>query len=131
MDTYLQASAGILIALILILMLGNQSRQTGVLLAIGVCAMVLLAAGRYLQPILQFLEDLEHIGNLDATMVRTLMKISGICVISQICSMICGDCGSASLGKALQLLSNMVILWLALPLFQGLLELIQRILGDL
>lgn len=131
MESYLQASAGILIALILILMLGNQSKQIGILLAIGVCAMVVFAAVEYLQPILQFLEDLEHTGNLDSAMVRMLLKISGICVISQICSMICGDCGSASLGKALQLLSNIVILWLALPLFQGLLELIQRILGEL
>ena len=131
MESYLQASAGILIALILILMLGNQSKQIGILLAIGVCTMVVFAAVEYLQPILQFLEDLEHTGNLDSAMVRMLLKISGICVISQICSMICGDCGSASLGKALQLLSNIVILWLALPLFQGLLELIQRILGEL
>ena len=131
MESYLQASAGILIALILILMFGNQSKQIGILLAIGVCAMVVFAAVEYLQPILQFLEDLEHTGNLDSAMVRMLLKISGICVISQICSMICGDCGSASLGKALQLLSNIVILWLALPLFQGLLELIQRILGEL
>jgi stage III sporulation protein AD len=131
MEVYLQASGGILIALIMILMLGNQSKQTGVLLAIGVSAMVLYAAGVYLEPIIAFVKDLEKIGNLDDTMVRPLLKISGICLISQICTMICGDCGSASLGKALQLLSNIVILWLALPFFQGLLELIQKILGEL
>lgn len=44
--------------------------------------------------------------------------------------MVCTDAGNASLGKAVQLLGTAVILWLSLPLFKALVELLQSILGE-
>jgi hypothetical protein len=45
--------------------------------------------------------------------------------------MVCADAGNASLGKVLQILASAVILWLSLPVFTALIELIQKILGEL
>ena len=59
-----------------------------------------------------------------------MLKAVGIGVISEIAVLICQDSGNAALGKGLQLLATIVVLWLALPLMQGLLELVQKILGD-
>ena len=45
--------------------------------------------------------------------------------------MICTDAGNASLTKAIQLLGGAVILYLSVPMFSALMDLIQKIVGEL
>ena len=42
----------------------------------------------------------------------------------------CTDAGNGALGKALQLLTGAVILWLSIPLIQALIELLSEMLGE-
>jgi hypothetical protein len=44
--------------------------------------------------------------------------------------LICTDAGNGALGKALQLLTGAVILWLSIPLIQALIELLSEMLGE-
>lgn len=120
-----------MVASVLGLALSKQGKEMAALLTIGICAMVLLAAITFLEPVLELLRQLESLGNLNSEMVQILFKIVGIGLISEIASMICADAGNASMGKALQILGSSVILWLSIPVFQALLELIQQILGDI
>lgn len=101
------------------------------LLTIAVCAMVMLAAVTFLKPVLDFLRELEELGNLNTDMVQILFKVVGIGLVSEIAAMICADAGYTSMGKALQMLASAVILWLSIPVFQALLELIRQILGGI
>ena len=131
MVTFLQAAAGVLVASVLGLTLAKQNKEMTTLLTIGVCCMVMMAAMGFLHPIWELLRQLEFIGNLNAEMVQILFKVVGIALVSEISSMICADAGNASLGKALQILGSMVVLWLSIPAFQALLSLIQQILVSL
>lgn len=131
MTLFIQACGAVLIAVVLILALGSQGKQMGMLLGMAVCCMTALIGMSYLKPVVDFLGTLEEIGGLNSTMVETLLKVAGIGVLSEIAGLVCADSGNASLGKALQLLSSAVILWLSIPLFTSLIELIQKILGEL
>lgn len=131
MDLFIRAASAILLTVILFLILGKQGRETGALLVIVVCCMVTGIALRYLEPVWEFLKRLEALGNLNGEMVGTLFKVVGIGMLSEITAMVCADAGSASLGKALQLLSSAVILWLCIPFFTALMDLIQEILGGI
>lgn len=131
MEPFFQASAAILLAVVLSLALGSKGKETGILLTIAVSAMVLILGISYLKPVVDFLRQLEQLGNLNGGMTGTLFKIVGIAILSEIVGMICADSGNASLGKALSTLATAVILWLSIPLFNGLLELIQTILGEI
>lgn len=131
MVTFLQAAAGVLVASVLGLTLAKQNKEMTTLLTIAVCCMVVVAALGFLQPVMELLHQLESMGNLNTEMVQILFKVVGIALVSEIASMICADAGNASLGKALQMLGSMVVLWLSIPAFQALLTLIQQILGDL
>ena len=131
MVIFLQAAAGVLVASVLGLTLAKQNKEMTILLTIAVCCMVMMAALGFLQPVLELLRQLESIGNLNTEMVQILFKVVGIALVSEIASMICADAGNVSLGKALQMLGSMVVLWLSIPAFQALLSLIQQILGDL
>lgn len=131
MELYLRACAAVLLAVILILTLGSRGKEVGTLLAIGVCAMAAIAALRYLEPVTQLLKELEKAGGLNSSMLSILLKVVGIGVVSEIAALICTDSGNSSLGKTLQMLGSAVILWLSIPLFTMLMELLQRILGEL
>ena len=131
MGVFLKACGAALIAVILVLIVGKNSRDLALVLTVLVCCTVAMAAMDYLRPVLDFLSELETLGGLDHSMVRILLKVAGIGLITEICSLVCSDGGSASLGKVLKLLGSSVMIWLSLPLYGMLIDLLQRILGDI
>ncbi len=131
MTVFFQVAAGVLLAVILGLVLAGHGKELGILLTLAVCCMVMLAAISFLEPVMDFLHRLEVLGKLNGELIRVLFKIAGIALTSEIAGMVCNDAGNASLGKALQMLATAVILWLSLPVFNTLLELIQDVLGGI
>ena len=131
MTLFLQVCGGLLLAVIMVLTLKSNSKEIGTVLAVAVCSMTALSAMHYLQPVLSFLESLEKLSNLDRDMVSVLLKVTGIGIITEICALVCKDAGNESMGKSMQLLGTAVILYLSLPLFSALIELLQKILGEL
>ena len=131
MTPFLQISGAMLLAVILVLALKSYCKEIGTILAITICCLTGLTALRYLQPVLEFLKKLEDLGGLDDVMIEILMKSTGIGIITEIANLVCKDAGNESMGKSMQLLGTAVILYLSLPLFQTLIELLQKILGEL
>ena len=128
MEGFFRAAGLVLAALILLSVLSSRDKAFGSLLSMGVCAMVLLVLMGYLQPVVAFLGQLEALGNLRPELVKTLLKAGGIGILTEIGALLCADGGNASLAQSLRLLGSGVILWLALPVFQTFLELLQGIL---
>ena len=131
MAIFLKAVSAVMITVVLTLALGKQGREMAGLLVIIVCCMVVALAMEFWSPVADFLEKLETLGNLSGDMVSTLFKIAGIGILTEVAAQVCSDAGTASLGKTLQLLGSAVILWLSIPMFTSLLDLIQNILGGL
>ena len=129
MALYLKCAGAALVGVVLILALGRK--EMGLVLAAALCAMIALVAVEYLEPVLELLHRLEELGRLDGAMITILFKCVGIGLITEIAGMVCTDSGNASLAKALQLLGTAVVLWLSVPLYDGLLSLIQEILEGL
>lgn len=129
MDIFIKATAGILITVVLCLVLSKEKKDISILLVIAVCSMVAAVAIGYLQKVIDFIETLENVGNLNSELISILLKCVGIGLLSQITSMICTDSGNAALGKVLQILASAVVLWLCIPLFTQLLELVESIMG--
>ena len=126
MALYWKAVAAVLLAVVLILTLRRQ--EMGMLLGLAVCMMVMALAMTYLKPVLELVDTLKALGNLDGELISVLMKAVGIGLVTEVAVLVCNDSGNGSMGKALQLLGTMVMLWLSVPLFTALLELIQEIL---
>lgn len=128
MDTFLKAAACSIIVLLLCIILGKQGKDFSMLLTICGCCMIAILAVSYLQPVFTLVEKLKYMGNLNSELITTVAKAVGIAIIGEIACLICADCGNAALGKTLQLLSTAVILWQSVPLFTGLIELVEKIL---
>lgn len=128
MDIFLKATACVLVAVLLCLVLSSQGKNYTLLLSLAVCAMVFTAAGVYLQPIVSFFSRLVQLGQLNTDLLSLLLKISGIGLISQIACVVCADAGNKALEKTLQMLSAVTILWIAIPLLEEMLQMMESLL---
>lgn len=131
MELFWKAAAAALITAVLGLTLGKQAKDISTLLTMAVCCMVVVIAFAYLEPVLDFLRELEALGDLQGDMLGILLKALGIGLVAEVAAMVCADAGNASLGKTVQMLGGAVILYLSLPIFNALLELIRQILGEI
>ena len=128
MDIFIKATAGALVALILYLILMKTGKEFSLLLIIAVVSMIAGITLVFLQPIVAFIEKLIAIGHFDSDMLEIVLKAVGIGLLAEITGLICADAGSASLGKILQIMASAVILWLSIPLFTSLIDLVEEIL---
>lgn len=85
----------------------------------------------FLQPIYDFVDELVALGNFDSDLLEIVLKSVAIGLLAEITSMICTDAGNAAMGKILQTLASVLILWMSLPLFSGLIEIAKEILNEL
>ena len=125
---YWKAAGAVLITVLLGLMLGRQDLLA--LLTLAGCVLVGLAVLSFLEPVVEFLRRLGQMGDLRGEFVKILLKAVGVGMVTELTAMLCRDGGNASLGQALQMLGSAVILWMSIPLFEALMDLIQRILGE-
>lgn len=130
MSGFLRAAAAVLLAVILILALGKEGKQTALLLALAVLAMLGVLAVGYLQPVVDFINRLSSLSGLDQELLGVVLKAAGISLIGEMAALICTDSGNAALAKGLKLLTAAVILRLSLPLMERLVELLEGILGE-
>lgn len=130
MELFWKAAAGALIAAILGVALAKSEKDISVMLTMAVCCMVTAVTLSYLEPVLDFLRQLEALGDLQGDLLGILLKAVGVGLVAEIAGSVCADAGNASLGKTLQILGGAAVLWLSIPVFQALLDLIQEILGE-
>ena len=128
MDTFLKATGGILVALVFYLILAKQGKDISLLLTVVVCIMVVGVAVEYLTPVISVVEQLRSVGNLDSQMLNILLKTVAIALLAEIVENICSDSGNGAMGRSVQFLASGVILWMSVPLFNGLMDVLEEIL---
>lgn len=131
MGSFFQVVAGVLVAVILCGALSRTGKDISMLLSIAVCCMVLVAAVRFLQPIVELIRTLFDSSQLDSQWYAIVLKTVAIGLISQFAGLICADAGNSAMGKAVELLATAAVLWLSIPLMEALLELVQTMMGEL
>lgn len=130
MDLFYKITALALVSTVLTLTVRQLGKDFALLLTMTGCAMAGMVLLTFLEPVLDFLFALQTLGDLSGDMLLILLKAVGVGLVAEIAAMVCIDGGNASLGKVLQLVGSVVILWLSLPIFQILMDLMTRILGE-
>ena len=127
----MKAAAGVIIGLILQVMPTKQGKEFSVMITIAVCCIMATVAISAMEPVLRFLDEMQSVGDLCSDSLKVILKAIGIGIIGELVSLVCADAGNASLGRALQILSVVIIVWLSLPLFTTLMQLFEDILENL
>lgn len=128
MGLFWKAAAGILIAAVMGLAVG---KDISLLLSVAVCTMGAVIALEYLEPVIDLMRRLEALANVHGEMLGILLKAAGIALVCELAVQVCTDTGSASFGKVLRFLGSSVILWMSIPLFHAVLDVLQQIMGNL
>ena len=128
MDIFLKVTAGILITVILSLTISKHTKDLSTLLVLTVCCMAAAIAISQLKPVISFVLKLQIICGLNETFLEILLKAVGIGLLAELAELICADSGNAALGKVLKLTAAAIILLMALPLFETLIDLVEDIL---
>ena len=131
MDKFYLAVAAALLIAILAVVVRRHNGEIGTLLALCGCCLIGGLALTFLSPILSFLRTLQRLGSLNGDMLAILLKVTGVALTTEIAANVCIDAGNGALAKSLQMLSAAVILYLSLPMFQALLDLVERIVGGI
>lgn len=131
MGRFWEAAAGIMVAVILWIVVSKQGKEFSLALSMVACCLVLILVSSYLDPVFDLIARLEQLAGMENEWIGAMLKAVGIGLIVEIGSLICADVGNAAMGKTLQIVGTVVVLWLAVPLMSGLLDLLERMLGEL
>lgn len=130
MGGFWEAAAGIMVAVVLWIVVSKQGKEFSIGLSLIACCLALMLIASYLDPVFDLIARLERLAGIQQEWISVMLKAVGIGVIVEIGSLICEDAGNAALGKTLQIAGAIVILWLSVPLMSGLIDLLERMLGE-
>ena len=131
MDLFLKAVAAALITSVVGLVLAKQGKDMFLLLTLAASAIIGAVAFAYLNPVISFIRKLANMTTLNLELLAVILKTVGIGMVGELAGLVCTDAGNAALAKTIQILTTAMILWLSIPLFESLLDLVQTILGEL
>ena len=130
MDTVFRCSGAAMVAVVLILTIRRHNGEMALILSVITCCMLLFAGLKLLQPVFAFLRRLQNIGQLDTDMTAILLKSVGVALLSEIAGLVCKDSGNEAMGKAIGVVCTAAILYLALPVFDALLTILESVLVE-
>ena len=94
-----------------------------------VCALCFLTVLPFFSPVLAFVRRLEEITGLSQAVFAPLFKTAAIGLLSQLAGTLCRDSGQQALGQTIEICSGFLCIYLALPLLEMVLSLLQTMIG--
>ncbi len=131
MDDFWKTTALVLLTVILSLSLDKTERDISAVMGIVALCIAACAAVTILNPVLNYLVELQRLFHLPDGLISILLKAVGIALVAELSASICADAGNASLGKMLQILGGAAVLTLSVPMFRTLMTIIKEMIGGL
>lgn len=131
MDDFWKTTALVLLTVILSLSLDKTERDISAVMGIVALCIAACAAVTILNPVLNYLVELQRLFHLPDGLISILLKAVGIALVAELSASICADAGNASLGKMLQILGGAAVLTLSVPIFRTLMTIIKEMIGGL
>ena len=131
MSDFWKTTALILLTVVLSLTVGKTERDISSVLGIAAICIAACATVALLEPVLDYLRELQSLFDLPNGLVGTLLKAVGIALVAELSAAVCADAGSGSLGKMLKILGGAAVLSLSVPMFRALMTIIKEMTGGL
>lgn len=129
METFLRAAAVAIVGAILAVVVRKETKELGVVLSLACCALLLVLIWDFLEPVVDFARRLNRMTTLSGEMIGILLKAAGVGLLCEAACAVCEDAGESTLGKITKICGSATVLYLSLPLFQSVLDLIEGLLG--
>lgn len=110
-------------------MLRERIGVMAVLLSLASCAIILFASLHFLAPALEFADRLQQLSSLDSSLISPLLKVTALGIITQLSEGLCEDAGDKALSKTVRVCGTVFSVYVSLPLFGAVMDLIETVLG--
>ena len=128
MDTLVRA-AGIAIAgMICAVLLKKDTPKLGMVLGLFVAVTILLLGLDVFRAVLDFMNGITRMTGLSDDIVLPVIKTAGIAILTRITADICKDAKETAIASGVEFAGAVAGLYVVLPLFQGLIELMDGLL---
>ncbi len=109
---------------LLTVMLRTQRPELALCLSLAAGAMVIMVLVGQLTPLIASLRRMLEMASFPSSYFGVVLKAAGVCFITQLTADTCRDAGETALAAKAELVGRVLMLVLALPLFEGLLSLV-------
>lgn len=101
-------------------------------LVIGLVSSLMLAVYglKEMKQVLDVFETIRTYSGIPKSYFQILLKLIGISFLCEFASNICKDSGQATIGKQIEFIGKLSILVVSIPIFQTLLETVQKLMGS-
>ena len=131
MSEFWKTTSIVLLTVILGLAVGKTERDISAVLSLVAACIAAGVVVTILDPVLDYLWELQRLCDLPEGLVSVLLKAVGIALVAELSSAVCTDAGNALLGRMLQILGGAVVLSLSVPMFRTLMTIIKEMIGGL
>ena len=98
--------------------------------AIACCCLAGVLAVELLQPVFDFVEKLADLSTVRSAVFEPVLKATAIGILSQIAGSYCQDAGEKTLAGILELGAVLSILYVSLPLYTAVLDMLKTLMGE-
>ncbi len=127
MNVFTIVGFGIVASLICVV-IKEYKPEYAVFVSLASVTIILFLILPFITPIFDMFSNLSSFTGLDTQYGKILLKSLGICIVAQIGTDICKDCGQASIASKIELGAKVAILIISLPLFTSVLNIIEKIM---
>ena len=131
MSEFWKTTSIVLLTVILGLAVGKTERDISAVLSLVAACIAAGVVVTILEPVLDYLWELQRLCDLPDGLISTLLKAVGIALVAELSAAVCAYAGNALLGRMLQILGGTVVLSLSVPMFRTLMTIIKEMIGGL
>lgn len=130
MGEVLIAVVGVLLcAAMLAVVLRAQRPELAMCLGLAAAAAVTILLVRQIAPLISTMRRLLAMTTLPSEGFGVVLKAAGVCLLTQMAADTCRDAGETALASKAELAGRVLMLMLAVPLFEELLSLVTTLIG--
>lgn len=125
----IQILAVTIVGMFLSILLRQYKREYSIAVEIATVIAVMGMIISKIAAIAQRLLDLSSNIGLNASYIKLLIKVLGVCIITQLVSDICKDSGENAMSSQVELAGKIIVISLSLPIVEVLIQLVAGIIG--
>lgn len=129
MELFLQAAVIAVVTVVLTSLLKKSNQELALLLTIAACVLIGLFLMRLAEPVVEFLSKLRSLAGLDKELMTPMVKTIGIGLLTQISATVCADAGENAIAKLVEVCGGVLALFVALPLLQAVIDMVEQMSG--
>ena len=127
MELLIKASGIAIAAAVIGLVLKKNSPEVSLMLAIAAgCAVIYMSAGA-ISEIISFLSELVDYTGITGDVLSIVLKSVAVAIVTKAASDICKDAGHSATASSLELIGSATVLYIALPLFETVIQMINSL----